>query len=114
MSPSKATVIARAKHGLSRFLIMFLYLLVGFTLFQLHEYVVLTQHHLPYARYGFAIINALVLAKVMLVADEFRLGDWFPTQPLLYPILVRSVLFAAVFIVFDIAEKVITGLFQGH
>ncbi len=114
MSPSKTAVIARAKHGLSRFVMMFLYLFVIFTLFQFHEYIVLTQHHLPYTRYGFAIVNALILAKVMLVADEFRLGDWFPTQPLLYPILIRSILFAAVFIVFDIAEKVITGLFEGQ
>lgn len=114
MSPSKTAVIARAKHGLSRFVIMFLYLLVAFTLFQVHEYVVLAEHQIPYTRYGFAIVNALVLAKVMLVADELRLGDWFPRHPLLYPIFIRSALFAAVFIVFDIAEKVVIGLFNGQ
>jgi hypothetical protein len=100
-------------HGFRRFLFMFGYLYVVFTMFQLHEYIVLSEHDLSYTRLGFAVINALVLAKVMLIADELHLGVWFPGQPRIYRIVVRSVLFAAVMILFEVVEKTITGLIKG-
>jgi hypothetical protein len=114
MTIDTKNVLRRAKHGTVRFGIMFLYLLVVFTLFQLHEYIVLSQHSIEYTRYGFAIINAFVLAKVMLVADEMKLGESSSDRPLIYPIMVRSVLFALVFIAFDFIEKTIEGLIKGR
>jgi hypothetical protein len=66
---------------------------------------------------GVGLVNALVLAKVMLVADDLRLGEWRGRQqrqqPLIYPVVLRSILFAVVFIVFDIIEKMLIGVFQG-
>ncbi len=35
------------------------------------------------------------------------------TMPLIYPVLPRSILFAVVFIVFDITEKMLIGVFHG-
>jgi hypothetical protein len=34
-------------------------------------------------------------------------------RPLIYPVLLRSALFAVVFIVFDIVEKMLIGVFHG-
>ncbi len=34
-------------------------------------------------------------------------------RPLIYPVLLRSILFAVVFIVFDIIEKMVIGVFRG-
>jgi hypothetical protein len=114
MTMSSAGRLEKVRKGFIRFLAMFAYLLVVLTMFQLHEYLVLEEHGIPFTRFGFAVVNALVLAKVMLVADELHLGEsWSTDRPLIYPILIRSVLFAAVFIVFDIAEKTIKGLFEG-
>lgn len=47
-----------------------------FALFQAHQYVVLAQHQIPFTQFGVGLVNALVLAKVMLVADDLRLGEW--------------------------------------
>jgi len=45
-----------------------------------------------------ALVNAWVLAKVMLVADDLNLGSrWFENRRLIYRILSRSALFALVF-----------------
>ena len=78
----------RLVHEVRQFLFMFLYLYVLFGLFAIHEAVVLEQHHIAYAYYGFALVNALVLAKVMLVAEDLHLGRRFENRPLIYPVLV--------------------------
>jgi hypothetical protein len=97
-----------------RFARMFAYLFAMFAVFELHEYVVLASHNISFTRWGFAIINALVLAKVMLIAHDLELGPrrnaWAP----IYYILLRSILFAGVFFVFDVAEKVVIGIFRGR
>lgn len=104
---------AKALHESVRFLTMFVYLWVMFLLFELHKYFVLAEHGIPFTQYGVGFVNALVLAKVMLVADDLRLGEWRGRRPLIYPVLLRSALFAVVFIVFDILEKMLIGVFRG-
>jgi hypothetical protein len=51
----------------------------------------------------------------MLVADDLRLGErrGRRRRPLIYPVLMRSILFAIVFIVLDIIEKMLIGVFHG-
>ncbi len=44
-------------------------------LFSLHKTIVLEQSHMDYQSQSFAIINALILAKVVLVAEDLRLGN---------------------------------------
>lgn len=90
------------------------YLFAIFAVFQLHEYVVLADQHISYTRWGFALINALILAKVMLVADDLRLGTWRSPWAPIYSVPLRSLLFALVFIVFDIVEKIFVGAFHGR
>jgi hypothetical protein len=92
---------------------MFAYLWVMFLLLQLHQYGILAQRHIPFEQYGVGLINALVLAKVMLVADDLRLGEWRGRRPLIFPVLLRSILFAIVFIIFDIIEKMLIGVWHG-
>ena len=115
MTDAKPSLKAKALHEFRRFATMFAYLWVMFFLLQLHQYVILAQRHIPFEQYGVGLINALVLAKVMLVADDLRLGEWRGRQrrPLIYPVLLRSILFAIVFIVFDIFEKMVIGVLHG-
>ena len=115
MTDAKPSLKAKALREFVRFATMFAYLWVMFLLLQLHQYVILAQRHIPFEQYGVGFINALVLAKVMLVADDLRLGEWRGRQrlPLIYPVLLRSALFALVFIVFDVIEKMLLGMVRG-
>jgi hypothetical protein len=113
MTDAKPGLKAKALHEFTRFATMFAYLWVMFFLLQLHQYVILAQRHIPFEQYGVGLINALVLAKVMLVADDLRLGEWRGQRPLIYPVLLRSILFAVVFIIFDIIEKMVIGVLHG-
>jgi hypothetical protein len=95
------------------FLAIALYLWVTFGVFALHEWVVSAKDHIDYHFYGFALINALVLGKVMLVAEDLHFADWFKDRPLIYPILCKAVAFSILFLVFDVVEEVVVGVFRG-
>src|SRR6266478_7470104 len=96
-----------------KFLAIAFYLWVMFGVFALHESVVSAKNHIDYHFYGFAVINALILGKVMLVAEDLHFADWFKDRPLIYPILCRAVAFSILFLVFDVVEEVIVGVFKG-
>lgn len=104
----------RATEEMRRFVVLFLYLWLLFGMFVLNERIILKQHGIDFAAQGFAVFNALVLAKVMLVAENLDLGRWLARRPLIYPILHDALLFTLLFILFHVAEKVAIGLIHGQ
>ena len=92
---------------------MFIYLWLLFALFTFHKAIVLAHYNIDFKPYGLALINAFVLAKVMLVAEELNLGTRLRKKAPIFPILHKSVLFAIIFICFNIAEDVVVGLWKG-
>lgn len=106
----EARVVDEAK----RFVVLFLYLWILFGLFVLNERIVLREHGIGFASQGFAIFNALILAKVMLVLEDLNLSRWLDRRPLIYPILYGSFLFSILFVVFHVLEEMIIGLFKGE
>jgi len=113
-SEQKASLKTRAVDETKKFLIMTLYLWVFFAVLSLHKTLVMEQEHLDYQEQGLAIVNALVLAKVMLLAEDFRLGSrFFKDHPLVYSVLFRSLVFAIVLIGFRILEDAAIDLLRG-
>ena len=110
----KPTLKEKASVEFRRFLVIFLYLWVVFGLLSIHKSIVLSQHHLDTEEHAFAIVNAFVFAKVLLVGEHFKLGTRFRSKPLIYPILYKSFVFSVVLIVFHIIESAAVGLFHGH
>jgi hypothetical protein len=110
----KNTWRQRFAHELRRFLSMFIYLWAVLGLMMVHESVVLARYDLPFTRWGFALVTALVTAKVMLVMEDLNVVRGFAGKPLIYPILCKSVVYAIVFIAFYIAEEVVGGLVRGE
>ena len=94
-------------------LAIFLYLWVLFALFAYHDSILLAQHNIDYKPYGFAFINAFVLAKVMVVAEKFNIGGKLRHRPLVFPILYKSIIFAAILLAFEFLEKTVVGLIKG-
>jgi len=103
----------RGKDEFRRFLFMFVYLWVVFGLFVLNETVILGERHINFAAQGFALINAAIFAKVMLIAEAMKLGRRFDGTRLIFPVAYKSGLFAAVFIAFHALERILLGAFAG-
>ncbi len=109
----EGTLKQRAYHELKEFLIIALYLWVAFGLFIAYKSVILAEHGIDFAANGFALINALVLGKFMLIARAFHPGDRANDAPLIYPTLWKSAIFAAVLGVCKILEDAAVGYFHG-
>ena len=113
MTGPKRTLKERAYREFKEFLIITLYLWVIFVLFLLYKAVILNEEHIDSVAKGFALINALALAKVMLVAKALHLGEWADNAPLIYPTLVKSAAFAVLLALFKILEEWAVGLYHG-
>jgi hypothetical protein len=97
-----------------QFLLIAFYLFVVFGVLALHEEVVAAKNGIAYHFYGFAVINAIILGKVMLVAEDLNFGNQlFKNNPLVYPIVFKSIVFTLLFFVFDIVEELLVGVFKG-
>src|ERR1700758_2778938 len=112
--PPQRQLKERAVDEFKRFLVIFLYLWVVFGLLSIHKSLVLAQHRLDYPEHAFAIINAFIFAKVLLIGEQFRLGTRFRNKPLIYPILHKCFIFTVVLICFHIAESVLEGVWHGN
>jgi len=113
MGISSRTLKQIAYQQLKEFLAITLYLWAVFGLLVMFKSVILAEKHIPFAYHGFAIINALALAKVMLTAKDLHLGDRFDEAPLIYPTLLKSALFTAVLACFKVLEEAAVGLYHG-
>src|SRR5947207_11951884 len=107
------TLQGKIFHQLRETLAMFLYLWVLFALFTYHESIVLAERNISYVPYGLALFNAFVLAKVMLTFENLNLATRFRKRAPIFPILYKSLLFAVIFICFNVAETIVTGVWKG-
>ncbi len=111
---SGRTLKQRAYHEMREFLTISLYLWVVLGLFILYRSVILTEYRISFVAHGIALINALALAKVMLVARRINLGEKANSAPLIYPILLKSAIFSVVLAGFKILEDTIVGSYRGE
>jgi len=79
----------------------------------LNQSIVLRQAGIDFTMQGFALINALVFAKVMMVFEMFDPGRWLRRRPLIYPILFETFLLTLSFLVVHVLEMLIKGLIHG-
>ncbi len=112
--PQKHTLQQRASVEFRRFLFIFFYLWIVFGLLSIHKTLVLSQHRLDTEEHAFAVINAFVFAKVLLVGEQLRLGSRFARKPLIYPILYKCLVFTVVLLSFHIVESILLGVWHGN
>ena len=107
------SLTAKAADEFRRFLVLFFYLWILFGVFVLNQGVVLREHGINFTLQGFAFINALVFAKVMMLFEVFDPGRWLRKRPLIYPILYETLLLTVLFLVAHVLEKTLEGLLRG-
>ena len=101
---------------LKRYVTLTIYLWVLFSLFEVHRLVVLRQFDLASVsgyRFGFAAINALIMAKVILIGEALHRGGRLGKKRVYSSALFKSVAFAVLAVCFNVVEEVIVGLIHG-
>ena len=110
----KPTLKERAIAEAKKFAGIFVYLWVVFTVLLVHEWIVLSENHIGFTFYGLAAINALVLAKIMLIADNTRFAERFKGMPLVYPIVYKAVAFTTLLFAAYVLEEMLVGGIAGR
>lgn len=103
----KPTLWTRFVHELKAYWLIVMYLSAFFGVFTTYQRLMLAHYNIRYGDYGIAIVKALVLAKVILVAEKLRLGGRFRDRPLSVPTLYNTVVFTLCVYLVHFAEVAI-------
>ena len=103
------TLKERALEELKAYWIIALYLWLFLGLFTVYRRLVLAETGVTYLHYGFALVEALVIAKVVLLGRMMGLGRRFDDQPLIVALLWKSLLFGLLVMAFGVVEHLVGG-----
>ena len=114
MSDSAATIGTRVRHELVRFWMIALYLYICFGAILLYKAAILHAQGIAYWPYGTAAIQALLLAKFLLIGEAFGLGGSHRPRRMIVALLIQAVIFLLFLMLLSAAEEVVTGLIHGR
>ena len=101
-------------HELVEYWINVIYLTLVFAAFTVYRRIILAAHDVTYTNYWVAVIEALVLAKVVMIGDVLHLGRRLEHKPLIYSTLLKTIVFTIFVGAFTLIEHVIKGLWKGE
>jgi len=111
---SKLTALRqKATHEFEQFVGIFLYLSFFFLSITTYRVFLLKEFHDLYFYYSFALINAFVFAKVILLGEYAHLGKKLEDKPLLLSSVYKALLFTLLVICFHYFEEGIRRLLHG-
>jgi len=88
-----------------------IYIWVLLSVFALHREIILASYHINYsAKFGFALINALILAKFMWLGEILHAGKKAAGKALLYSTLWNSGLFTVILMLCHLLEETLLKL----
>jgi hypothetical protein len=115
MNERRSELKEKAISEIKKFAVIVGYLWVLFVLFELHKLSILRQQG-PGTRFGyrvgFALINALILGKIILIAQAFHFGERFKDRPIVYAIFFKSAVFSVLLVCCDMLEEMLVGVFH--
>jgi hypothetical protein len=113
-APEKPSLKARALDEFRHYVIITLYLWLLFALFSLYRRMILQENGISVWAQSFAIINALVFAKVILLAQALHLEAGLRKYPRIWIVLGNAFLFGVVCIAFHIGEDATKAWWGGR
>jgi hypothetical protein len=105
--PKAQAIKQKTVHEFKDFVAISIYLAFFFCALATYSMVLLRKYDVSYVNYSFAIINALVVAKVLLIGDMAHLGRSSETKPLYLTVLHKSVVFTLLVVAFHFLEEVV-------
>jgi hypothetical protein len=101
-------------YELQRFMTVFLYLALLIGAFNTYRWLLMAEYHVGYFVYGYGLLEALALAKIVVVGESLHLGERFSHRPLIVPSLYKAMLFGIIVLAFSLIEHLITGFLHGQ
>jgi len=104
----------KVAHEFEELAVIFLYLAFFFCAIATYSMLLLNKFQISYFTYGAALLNALVIAKVILIGEYAHLGKKQEARPLFYSAVYKAFLFSLLVFAFHIIEEVIKHLVHGQ
>lgn len=101
-------------HEMAEYAINVIYLALVFAAFTQYRRLVLAAHDIIYTNYWVAVIQALILGKVIMIGAVFRLGRSLEQRPLIFPTLYKAVVFTFLVVVLNLVEHALKGIWTGN
>lgn len=112
-SDKKAHLKEKAKEEGKLFVLIFAYLFLFFAAFLAYRRLISRELGGSYLKYGYALLEAAVIAKVILIGKAMGVGRHETGRPLILATLRASVAYGVLVAVFEVLEHVIDGLVHG-
>ena len=105
----------RALDELRKLSITVMYIWVLLCVLTLHRQIILANYHINYsAKFGFAFINAVILAKFMWLGEILHAGKKAAGKVLLHSMLLNSAIFAVILMVCHLLEEALVKVWHGQ
>jgi hypothetical protein len=105
---------ARALEEFRAYWMIVLYLWLALGLFYVYRRLVLADTGVEYLHYGIALVEAMVIGKVVLVGRMFGFTRRFEDRPLAVPVIFKSILFGLLVMLFGAIEHLVGGWIHGQ
>jgi len=109
----KPTTKQKAMHELEQLTAIFLYLAFFFCALATYSMLLLDKYDISYFNYGVALLNALIIAKVILIGEYAHLGKRHENKPLFLSSLYKAILFSVLVFAFHVVEEIVKRLIHG-
>src|SRR5215471_3665070 len=113
MNSAHADRKKKIKHELREMLALFLYLAFFFCALMAYNMLLLNEYHVKYWNFAFALINALVITKVIMIGELAKLGRKHENKSLFISAVWKAFVFGLLVFAFHIVEEVIRRLIHG-
>lgn len=104
---------AKIKHEFREMLELFLYLAFFFCALAIYDRLLLKQYNVEYWTIAFALINAAVITKVIMIGEYAKLGKRYEYHALLVSAVWKAVVFGLLVFAFHVVEEVVKRLIHG-
>ena len=100
----------RAERELQEYLIIAVFLGALLGALTVYRRILMSEVGVPYLHYGYAAIEALVLAKIVLIGEALHFGERFQDKPLIVSAVLKALAYGFLALVAHALEHVIHAL----
>jgi len=103
----------KVKHELLEMVWLFLYLAFFFCALVAYDTLLLKQYEVEYWNFGFALLNAAVVTKVIMIGEYAKLGTRHESKALLVSAVWKALVFGLLVFAFHVVEEIVKRLIHG-
>jgi len=110
----KPTTKEKVKHEFEELTMIFLYLALFFCALSTYSMLLLDKYNISFYNYGAALLNALIIAKVILIGEYAHLGKRHENKPLFLSAFYKAIYFSILVFAFHLVEELVKRLVHGE